>query len=314
MNKILITGGTGFIGKALSKKLISNHYLVNISTRTNKLINPKEVISYNVGEIDRKTDWTNALDKVDCVIHCAGKTRAINELEKDKLVDFKRVNIHGTINLAEQASSNGVKRLIFLSSIKVNGEKTLKSSSFKNHDIAKPEDIYGISKWEAEQELWKISKKTKLEVVIIRSPLVYGHEVKGNLMSLIKLISSGIPLPFGLIKNQRSLVGIDNLVDLIALCIDHQDAARKTFLVSDGEDLSTPDLINYIATSMGRRTHLFPLPIFLLKFLGSISGKQKEINRLVGSLRVDNSYTKEILNWIPPLSVEEGIRRMVKGK
>ena len=314
MNKILITGGTGFVGKALSKKLISNRFLVNISTRTDKLINLKEVISYNIGEIDHKTDWTNALNKVDCVIHCAAKTQVMNELEKDKLDDFKKVNIHGTINLAEQAASNGIKRFIFLSSIKVNGEKTLKSSSFKNYDIAKPEDTYGISKWEAEQELWKISKRTKLEVIIIRSPLVYGHEVKGNLMSLMKLINSGIPLPFGLIKNQRSLVGIDNLVDLIALCIDHPDAAEKTFLVSDGEDLSTPDLINYIATSMGCRAHLFPLPIFLLKFLGSIFGKQKEINRLVGSLRIDNSFVKETLNWTPPLSIEEGIRRMVKGK
>ena len=162
--------------------------------------------------------------------------------------------------------------------------------------------------------MWEISSRTGLEVVVVRLPLVYGHGVRGNLARLIKIVKSGIPLPLSLVKNQRSMIGIDNLVDLLIRCIDHPEASGKTFLASDGEDLSTPELIKFIASSMGKKANLFPFPISMLKFLGSVFGRSEEINRLVGSLRVDNSYTKEILNWVPPISVEEGIRRMVQEK
>ena len=162
--------------------------------------------------------------------------------------------------------------------------------------------------------MWEISSITGLEIVVIRIPLVYGYGVKGNLMSLIKLINFGIPLPFSRINNKRSLIGIDNLVDLLICCCEHPNAKGKTFLASDGNDLSTPDLINYLALFMGQKVRLFPFPIFLLKFLGSVFGKKKEINRLVGSLRLDDNYTKNILNWIPPVSTKEGIRRMVQHK
>ena len=174
--------------------------------------------------------------------------------------------------------------------------------------------VISEEKFEAENVLWEVSAKTGLEVVVLRLPLVYGKGVKGNLMRLIQLVNSGVPLPLGMVNNQRSMIGIDNLVDLIIRCIDHPDASGKTFLVSDGHDLSTPDLIKQIATSIKRKVFLFPVPIFLLKFLGHILGKQKEINRLVGSLKIDSSYAKEVLNWTPPVSVKEGIRRMTENK
>ena len=237
--------------------------------------------------------------------------------KKEDLDVYHLVNTEGTRRLAEQAAAVGVKKFVYLSSVKVNGESTGKidnNKMFTNNDIPEPQDAYSISKFKAEKVLWEISAKTGLEVVIVRLPLVYGKDVKGNLARLIKLVKLGIPLPLSMIQNQRSMIGVDNLVDLIIQCIDHPVAAGKTFLVSDGEDLSTIDLINHIGISMGRKARLFPVPIFLLKFLGSILGKQKEINRLVGSLKIDSSYTQEILNWTPPVSVAEGIRRMVQDK
>jgi len=227
------------------------------------------------------------------------------------------VNIDGTKRLAEQSVEAGIKRLVFLSSVKVNGESTYQinmKQKFSYEDKPNPQDLYAKSKLGAEKALWEISSKTGLEVVVVRLPLVYGNGVKGNLERLIKFVKSRVPLPLSLVKNQRSMIGIDNLVDLLIRCIDHPEASGKTFLASDGEDLSTSKLIKLIGSSMERKANLFPCPIFMLKFLGSVFGRSEEINRLVGSLRIDNSYTKKILNWTPPVSVEEGIRRMVQGK
>ena len=326
MKKILITGSSGFIGKSLSKYLSELDKIVCGTIRSDISFLPNTKIKYvSVGDISNKLNWKDILNDVDCIIHCAGKTHTMKAAANDLLEIYRSVNVDGTKQLAEQAVEAQVKRLIFLSSIKVNGESTKnyhidkflndqKKSVFSHKDLANPQDLYAKSKLEAEKILWDISSRTGLEVVIVRLPLVYGYGAKGNLARLIKLVKSGIPLPLSLVQNQRSMIGIDNLVDLLNHCIDHPNASGKTFLASDGEDLSTPELIKLIASSMGRKPNLFPLPIFMLKFLGSIFGKSEEINRLVGSLRIDNSYTKEILNWTQPISVEEGIRRMVQGK
>jgi len=326
MKKILITGSSGFIGRSLAKYLSKLDKIVCGTIRSDISFLPNTKIKYvSVGDISNKLNWKDILNDVDCIIHCAGKTHVMKAAANDLLEIYRSVNVDGTKQLAEQASEAQVKRLIFLSSIKVNGESTKnyhfdkflndqKKSVFSHKDLANPQDLYAKSKLEAEKILWDISSRTGLEVVTVRLPLVYGYGAKGNLARLIKLVKSGIPLPLSLVQNQRSMIGVDNLVDLLNHCIDHPEASGKTFLASDGEDLSTPELIKLIASSMGKKANLFPLPVYMLKFLGLVFGKKEEINRLVGSLRIDNSYTKKILNWTPPISVEEGIRRMVKGK
>tara|TARA_B100000989_G_C19525244_1_gene466475 strand:- start:1100 stop:2050 length:951 start_codon:yes stop_codon:yes gene_type:complete len=316
MKKICVTGAKGFIGAPLCKALSSLDKSIRGFVRnldSNK--NSSKIQYVSVGDISSKINWKDKLKGFDCVIHCAGKSHVMNKIKN--FDEYQLVNTEGTRQLAEQAAEVGVRRLIFLSSIKVNGNSTGKfdnREAFTNNDIPNPEDDYAISKFKAEESLWQISAKTGLEVVIVRLPLVYGKDAKGNLARLIKLVESGFPLPLSMIKNQRSMIGIDNLIDLLICCTEHPYAAGKTFLVSDGEDLSTSELINFIASSMGRKVHLFPVPIFLLKFLSYIFGKHQEINRLIESLKIDSNYTKETLNWKPPLSVKEGIRKMIQGK
>ena len=316
MRKILITGASGFIGQNICKELVKLNRPVCGTVRSLDFYSEDHKFKViPVGDIGPETDWGNALKEVDCVIHCAGKAHVINK-EKDLNV-YRFVNTEGTKRLAEKVAEVGVKRLIFLSSIKVNGESTGKINSnqkFTYDDTPNPTDAYSISKFEAEKILWNISSKTKLEVVIVRLPLVYGYGAKGNLKRLINLIKLGIPLPFGLINNQRSLIGINNLVDVLIRCIDHPEAKGKTFLVSDGEDLSTPKLLNLIASAMGCSLRLFPLPVFFLKVFGFIFRRQKEISRLIGSLKIDSSYTRKTLNWTPSVSVTEGIKKMIKIK
>ena len=315
MKKILVTGSSGFIGNNLCQRLTKLNRDVVGTFRNREIYSNNKFKKISVGNIDKDIDWGNALKDIDCIIHCAGKANAMNK--KSELDIFRLINVEGTKILAEQGVKAGVKRFIFLSSVKVNGESfhsTKNHKLYNNRDRPNPKDPYAISKFEAEKVLSEISNKMGLEVVILRLPLVYGFGAKGNLYRLMKLINYNVPLPFSLIKNKRSLIGIDNLVDVLIRCIDNPDAKGKIFLASDGEDLSTPELIELIALSMEKKANLFPVPISLLKFLSSIFGKREEINRLVGSLRIDNSYTKEILNWTPPISVEEGIRKMVQGK
>ena len=320
--KILVTGASGFIGNPLCNALSALGKSVNGTVRSkNTFKDDKNIKFIKLEDINSNVNWKELLVDVDCVIHCAGKTHIMKQKEEDDQKIYRSVNVDGTKKLAKKAVDFRVKRFIFLSSIKVNGESTSsfysdkilnkqKKNIFTNNDTQKPEDSYAKSKSEAEKVLWEISSRSSLEVVIVRLPLVYGYGVKGNLARLIKIVKSGIPLPLSKVNNQRSMIGIDNLIDLLIRCIDHSEANGKTFLASDGEDLSTPELIKLIASSIGKRTYLFPLPVFLLNFLSSIFGKQKEIE----SLRIDNSYTKEILNWKPTLSVEEGIKRMIQGK
>jgi nucleoside-diphosphate-sugar epimerase len=314
MSKILITGATGFVGNALYKNLRLKKYTIHVSVRSNQQKITEGVTSFNVGEICSETNWKDALKGVDCIIHCAARAHVMREKKTNILKNYRKINVEGTRSLAKQAVAFGVKRFIFLSSVKVNGEKTRESFRFKHNDLSRPEDAYAISKWEAEQVLLDESKKSGLEVVIIRAPLVYGYKAKGNLKRLIKLVRSGIPLPFSLVSNKRSLIGLDNLINVIIRCIDHPEAAGKTFLVSDSEDLSTPDLLTHISSAMGYSSRLFPVPISLLKFVSRVIGRKSEMDRLLESLQIDNSYTCEVLNWAPTVSVAEGIRRMVRGK
>ena len=316
MNKILVTGASGFIGQSLCETLSkSGRSVLGAVRNLNSILINKNIKYISVGDIAFKKNWKDLLVEVDCIVHCAGKAHLIHE--KKNLDIYRLVNIEGTKHLAEQAAKSGVKKLVFLSSVKVNGENTngkTNSKIFTNNDLPAPKDAYSISKFEAEKILWNISTKTGLEVVVVRLPLVYGTSVPANLKRLIKLISTGLPLPFSLINNQRSLIGIDNLVDVILRCIDHPNAKNKTFLVSDDEDLSTPDLIKLIAKEMGCSVSLFPVPIPWLKFFSFFIGRQSDIGRLTGSLQVDTDYTKKLLDWTPPTSVEEGFRRMVQGK
>jgi len=313
MFKVLVTGGSGFVGRALFENLkLKKKYLVHLTTRVNqkKLFEGSKV--FNIGEIDLNTNWKDALDGVNCVVHCAARVHMMEKKQKDSLNVYRRINVDGTKNLAKQAALRGIKRFIFLSSVKVNGEETITSKSFKYDDIPQPEDAYGISKWEAEQALLEIFKQTGLEVVIIRPPLVYGEGVKGNFLRLLDIVYKQIPLPFAKINNLRSFVGLDNLIDLIICCIEHPKAGGKTFLVSDGEDLSTTDLIRKLSKFMNKSPRLLQVPQLITQLIGRLVGKSLEVKRLLGSLRVDNSYTREILGWSPVLSLDESLAKTVR--
>jgi nucleoside-diphosphate-sugar epimerase len=231
----------------------------------------------------------------------------------DSLTEYRRVNVLGTLNLARQAAAVGVKRFVFLSSVKVNGESTHGSRRFTPDDEAAPEDAYGLSKWEAEQGLWEIASQTGMEIVVVRPPLVYGPGVKGNFARLLDLMRFGMPLPLAAVSNRRSFIGLDNLVDLLIRCVDHPGAPGQTLLVSDGQDLSTPELLSMIPNAMGRSAHLFFVPVPLLRLAGRALGYLNEVDRLVGSLQVDSSATIELLGWNPPVTVVEGVGRMVRG-
>jgi len=316
MALVVVTGASGFVGSSLSTSLAAAGFRVRAAVRAGT---PAErpgcsgVERAILGDISASTGWLSVLTNVDCVLHCAARAHVMHETAGEALAAYRAVNVDGSRRLAEQAAAAGVRRLVYLSSIKVNGEQTLLGAPFLFSDAPAPEDAYGISKWEAEQALWEISAKTGLEVVVVRPPLVYGPAAKGNLARLLKLVRLGLPLPFGALQNKRSLIGLDNLVDLLIRCIDHPAAAGQTFLVSDGEDLSTPDLIRYMAAAMNRSPRLFPVPVSLLRLAGSALGKRAEIHRLVGSLQIDSSHTRRVLGWTPPVSVQEGIRRMVQG-
>lgn len=324
MKKICVTGANGFIGKSICHSLTKLGIFVRGAVRS--LNSNSNITNYEcvpVGDISNNPDWSNAISGCECIIHSAGIADRINDFNSESEKAFQKVNVDATKKLANQAFDAGVKRLIFLSSIKVNGERTEKTFqtqnlknrykiAFSHKDDPLPEDDYAKSKLEAENILLDISLRTGLEIVILRLPLVYGYGVKGNLAKLIDITRMSIPLPFSSIKNHRSLIGLDNLNDIILKCIDQPIANKKIFLVSDGKDLSTPELIKVIASSMGKKANLFPVPLFLLKIPAFIFGYRYQINRLVESLRVDNTYTKETLNWTPRFSVEEGIRKMIK--
>ena len=312
--RICLTGSTGFIGKKLSNHLLKNNHQIIAPIRIANLEIFQQHKNLNFVYVEDKglnKNYSQSLTKVDLVIHCAARAHKMKENKNDCLQLYREVNVYDTLNLAKQAVSHGVRRFIFLSSVKVNGEETLPSNSFKHDDIPKPEDPYGISKFEAEEALRNLSNKTGMEIVIIRAPLVYGEEVKGNFLRLLNLCNKEMPLPFANINNIRSMVSIDNLINLIMLCIEHPKAAGEVFLVSDEQNISTTELIKKIKKFMNKPERLFPLPLFMFKLSGYLLRKSPEINRLLGSLIVDTSHTHKVLGWKPLLSLEEGLEKTI---
>lgn len=303
---ILITGANGFVGSALCENLRMDAVSIRRALRS-----PKSTLDEDhniaVGDISLETDWSSALQNVTAVVHLAARVHLMNESNPDPFSEFCFVNVEGTVNLASQAAAHGVSRFIFLSSIKVHGELTKKGQPFTVDDVPAPQDPYGVSKFEAEQKLWQISKETGMEIVVLRPPLVYGPCVKGNFLRLMQVIDKQWPLPFGSLQNQRSLIYLGNLVDVIRLCLTHPKAAGKAFLVSDGDDISTPELVRLIAASLGRRPFLLPVPVSWILLAGRLLGKQAAVDRLLGSLCADISTLREDLGWTPPYTMQEGL-------
>ena len=312
MPKILVTGANGFVGRALCTEAISRGLAVRGITRS-ACDETAEVESVVVGGIDDSTDWRNALTACDAVIHLAARVHVMQEAVADPLAEFRRVNVQGTLNLARQAAATGVQRFVFVSSIKVNGESTLIGSPFMADDAPAPMDAYGVSKMEAEMGLRELAEQTGMEVVIIRPPLVYGPGVKANFAAMMRWLKRGVPLPFGAIHNQRSLVALDNLVDLIVTCITHPAASNQTFLVCDGEDVSTTELLRRMGQAMGHPARLIPVPAGWLKLAASLVGKRDTAQRLCGSLQVDISKTRQLLGWSPPLTLNQGLKKTAEG-
>ena len=305
---VLVSGANGFVGKALCAELFQQGYGVRAAVRSeNVQVANSETVP--VGEINGETDWTDALSGRKGVIHLAARVHVMNDKATDALAEFRKVNVDGALNLARQAVEAGVQRFIFISSIKVNGEGTQLGRPYSAEDEPAPLDSYGISKREAEDALRQLAAETGLEVVIIRPPLIYGPGVKANFKSMMRYLDKGMPLPLGAIKNRRSLLALDNLIDLIITCIHHPAAANQTFLVGDGEDLSTPELLRRMAEALGKKARLAPVPMPVLILGARLLGRQAMAQRLCGSLQVDISKARDLLGWMPPVNVDEGLRK-----
>jgi UDP-glucose 4-epimerase len=312
---ILVTGASGFVGGALIQSLAIANPQERIVAATRRLLEnfPVDVNQVQVGDLLPSTDWRIALQGVNVVVHCAARVHVMNEKSVDPLVEFRGVNVEGTLRLAQQAAEAGVRRFVFISSIKVNGESTELGCPFTPADTPAPLDPYGVSKMEAEQGLRELSVGTGMEVVIIRPPLVYGRGVKANFASMMQWLKRGVPLPLGGITfNRRSLVFVDNLVDLIHICINHPKAANQTFLISDDEDVSTTTLLRKMAKTLGCPARLVNIPPTAINLSARLIGKPGIADRLCGSLQVDISKTKELLGWKPKFSLDEGLLRTAK--
>lgn len=304
---ILLTGATGFVGSHLLSYLQSQKKTVRVLGRQK----PEDVFPENFFQADltQSNSYTAALNGIEVVVHCAARAHIMNDKTKNPLVEFRRQNTESTLHLAHQAAKAGVKRFIFISSIKVNGEESLKGQAFSATDTPKPEDAYGQSKAEAEKQLLDLASDGEMEIVIIRPPLIYGPGVKANFALLIKLLSLRVLPLKSITNNKRSLVSIYNLTNFIACCLNHPNAANKIFMVSDDEDVSTVELLQHLSEATGRRCILLPFPESLFRALGKLLGKSNMIDRLCGSLQVDISETKRSLHWSPPYTVSEGMKK-----
>jgi nucleoside-diphosphate-sugar epimerase len=306
---ILLTGATGFVGRALAARLVADGWCVRPATRRRGQLADAAV----VGNIDGHTDWRAALDGVETVIHLAARVHVMRDAARDPLAEFRRVNVEGTLNLARQAAQAGARRFVFMSTLKVNGEATPATAPFTEDAAPAPQDAYAISKFEAEQGLLKLAETTEMTVVIIRPPLVYGPGVKGNFAAMASWLRRGLPLPLGAVANRRSLIALDNLVDFVALCADSEKsprAANKVFLIADGEDVSTPELLRRVARAYDVKARLLSVPPVWLYAGARLLGKSALAERLLGSLTVDVSRARELLGWRPVSSMDEQLRKM----
>lgn len=315
---VLVTGGTGFLGRAVLKRLLATEKRPLIAAvRCKEADFPAEIKVESVGELDSNTDWTACLQGVEVVIHCAARAHVMKDKIDDPLAEYRKVNVQGTLALARQAVQAGVRRFVFISSIKVNGngEHTEPTHPFRADDAPAPDDAYGASKLEAEQGLMALAQDAGMEVVIIRPPLVYGPGVKGNFASMVNWVRKNVPLPLGAVHNQRSLVALENLVDFIALCADRKHshrAANEVFLISDGEDVSTTELLRKVALAYGVRPRLLPIPVRWIQATANLLGKGAVADRLLGALVVDNSKAQELLGWTPVISMDEQLKKMAQ--
>ncbi len=304
---ILVTGANGFLGSALCAELLRREQHVLAATRSGTARSGENMAAVTTGDVNAQTDWSAALHEIDVVIHLAARVHVMRDDSENPLEEFRKVNLHGTENLARQAAKAGVQRLVYVSSIKVNGEQTT-GAPFSENDAPHPQDPYGISKWEAERALQRVAAETGLEIVIVRPPLVYGSGVKGNFISLFAAINKGIPLPLAGAKNARSLVYVGNLVDALIRCATHPAAAGRTYLLSDGDEVSTATLAREIATALHRSDRTFYFPPTLLHMIANVAGKSAQVDRLFGSLRIDSRKIRAELGWTAPYTLQQGLR------
>ncbi|WLI08399.1 MULTISPECIES: UDP-glucose 4-epimerase family protein [Pseudomonas] len=310
--QILLTGASGFIGSGLIAPLLERHHSITAAVRGLKAELDPCIKQSLVSGLSAEQDWQALLKDQDAVIHLAARVHVMSDASTDPLAEYRRVNVEGTLNLARQAAACGVKRFIFISSIKVNGESTVAGAPYTAESPTAPTDPYGVSKKEAEHGLRALACETGMEVVIIRPVLVYGPGVQANFLSMMRWLHKGLPLPLGAVDNRRSLVALENLVDLIVTCTEHPAAANQTFLVSDGEDLSTTALLRRMAMALGKPARLLPVPSWLLQAGATALGRRALAQRLCGSLQVDIGKTRELLGWTPPSSVDQALHKTGK--
>ncbi len=313
--RVLLTGATGFIGRALFERMNENAgFRPRLAARSDLggTSWARAADIFRVSDMDGATDWRAALADCQSIVHLAARVHVMRDTAGDPLARYRATNTDATLNIARQAAQAGVRRFVFVSTIKVNGEG--RDKAYRETDVPAPEDAYAISKWEAEQGLWRIARETGLEVVVLRPPLVYGPGVKANFRRLLDTVARGWPLPLGGIRNRRSLLYLGNFVDAILTCLTHPEAAGQTFLIDDGQPVSTPELVRAVARAMGRPARLISVPPGVLAFAGTLAGKRMAVARLTGSLWVDSSLIRTRLGWTPPYSLEAGLAETVAGR